>query len=501
MTITDVTEDLNKITEETLQAIKKAQTAGVLASTGLYGYDLSGVVSLIPVNTPFYNLIPRTSGEGSAAAHWRMLMNVNSTQPNPFVGLDAGGYMINISELDVLATYQPVRVSGKVTRDAIALAKNYADAKAISSTQTLMQWRIAENKGLIGGQNFPLPTIGTVTLTPATTGGTIASGTTLYVRCAARSPYNYYFGGSGALSGAGVGAAVGTTTSTNKVTATVPAVRGAVAYDWYTSTDNTTYYYANTTTVNTAVFTATLSGAATVPVIPGLFQTAPVYATVVSAGDTSSSTNSYNGFIATLSGSYLNNGTGLTTYGAGSTTVSGATLTSLDGAALTASSQGVAEIDAMLLNIWNTANLSPTRMVMNAQEAQNLALKVLGTNAAVTYLTPGDPKRRGFDAGATVSGYINRASGGDRVAIMVDPWWPVGSIGFMTDSVPYPNSGFSATFEARQLQPVTQFDYGVALTQGGAGGGPREEWDQSSLETFINRAPVACGLISNIANG
>lgn len=495
---TSVLDDLSKISEETLQLIKKAQTTGVLASTGLYGYDLSGVVSLIPVNTPFYNLIPRTSGDGSAAAHWRMLLNINNSQPNPFVGLDAGGNFINISELDVLANYMPVRVSGKVTRDAIALAKNYADAKAISSTQTLMQWRILENKGLIGAANFALPTIGTVTVTAATTGGTIASGTTYHVKCAARSGYNYYWGGSG-IASADASVAVGTTTSTNKVTATVPAVRGAVAYDWWTSTDGTNYFYNTTTTVNTAVFTATLSAANTVPSTPGLYTTAPSNTPPVA--DTSYSTNAYNGFIATLAGSYLNNGTGIVTYGTGSSTASGATMTSLDGAALTASSQGVAEIDAMLLAIWNTAQLSPTRMVMNAQESQNLALKVLGTNSAVTYLTPGDPQRRGFDAGATVSGYINRASGGDRVEIMVDPHWPVGSIGFMTDRVPYPNSGFANTFEARELQGVSQFDYGVSLTPGGAGSGPREEWDQSSLETFVNRAPVACGLISNIANG
>jgi hypothetical protein len=493
-----VMDSLSDISEETLQAIKKAQTAGVLASTGLYGYDLSGVVSLVPVNTPFYNLIPRKSGEGSAAAHWRTLLNVNSTQPNPFVGLDAGGNFINISELDVLANYMPVRVSGKVTRDAIALAKNYADAKAIASTQTLMQWRILENKALIGGQNFALPTIGTVTVTAATTGGAITSGTTYYVKCAARSGYNYYWGGSG-IASAAASVAVGTTTSTNKVTATVPSVRGAVAYDWWTSTDNTNYFYTTTTTVNTAVFTAILAAGATVPSVPGLYSTAP--SNTVPAADTSYSANSYNGFLATLSGSYLNAGTGLATYGTGSTTVSGATITSLDGATLTASSQGVAEIDAMLMSIWNAAQLSPTRMVMNAQEGQNLALKVLGTNSATTFLTPGDPQRRGFDAGATVSGYINRASGGDRVEIMVDPHWPVGSIGFMTDRIPYPNSGVSNTFEARELQGVNQFDYGVSLTPGGAGSGPREEWDQSSLETFVNRAPVACGVIQNIANG
>jgi hypothetical protein len=51
--------DLNEITDETLQAIQKAATAGVISSTGLVGFDLSGVVSLVPVNTPTYDT-PRT---------------------------------------------------------------------------------------------------------------------------------------------------------------------------------------------------------------------------------------------------------------------------------------------------------------------------------------------------------------------------------------------------------------------------------------------------------
>jgi len=239
--------DIPGITEETLDAIRKAQTAGVIGTTGLYGYDLSGVVSLVPVVTPWFERVARKQGDGSQAAHWRALLNINNTQPNPFTGIDGGGNFVNFKELDVLAAYQPVRLSGKITQDAIALAKNYADAKAISVTGTLMQWRIAENKALLGGQNFALPVVGTVTLTPATSGGSLATGT-VFLKAQARSPYNYYYGGSGVTS-AEVSVAV--TGPTASVTATVVAMKGAVAYDWFASGATGTEVYVGTTTVNT----------------------------------------------------------------------------------------------------------------------------------------------------------------------------------------------------------------------------------------------------------
>lgn len=484
--------DYAGITTDTLDQIKKAQTNGVTSASGLVGYDLSGVVSLVPVNTPWFNRVARKTGDGSKAAVWRALLNVNNAQPNPFVGFDQGGSFIKISEQDVLAPYVPVRVSGEVTRDAIDLAKNYADAKAIAVTSTLMQWRIQENKALLGGQNFALPAIGTPTVTAGVAGtGTIASGTAVNVKVAARSGMNYYWGGSGVASSQGTVTTSTVAGGTYSATATVAAVRGAVAYDWYVGG-----FYYTTTVVNTVLITAVpTANAGTVPNLPDLFTTAP---TAVPTADTSYSSNSYNGLIASLAGDYSS--TGLVTYGSG--VASGASFTSLNGLALTANSQGVTEIDNMLLAIYNQAQLSPTAMLINGQEAQNIKAKILATNAAVTYLNPDAASRDGVIGGGSVSGYINGASGGDRVDIVVDPHLPPGRIVFVTERVPYPNSGIANTFEARCLRDVSEFDYGAQLdTTPGNNGGPREVWDVSSTETFVNRAPVACGVISEIANG
>lgn len=483
--------DYTGITADTLEQIKKAQTNGVLTSTGLVGYDLSGVVSLVPVNTPWFNRVPRKAGDGSKAAVWRALLNVNNAQPNPFVGADQGGGFIKVSEQDVLAPYVPVRVSGEVTRDAIDFAKGYADAKAIAVTSTLMQWRIQENKALLGGQAFALPSIATPTVTTSATGGSIGASTAVNVKVAARSGLNYYWGGSGIASAQGSATTATTAGTTYSATASVAAVRGAVAYDWYVAG-----FYYTTTVVNTVTITSIpTANSATVPSLPDLYTVAP---TAVPTADTSYSANSYNGLIASIAGDYGTSG--LVTPGSG--LASGATFTSLGGATLTANSQGVAEIDAALLAIYNAAQLSPTAMIINGQEAQNIKAKILATNAAVTYLNPDAASRDGVIGGGAVSGYINGASGGDRVDIVVDPHLPPGRIVFVTERVPYPNSGIANTFESRTLRDVSEFDYGAQLdTTPGNNGGPREVWDVSSTETFVNRAPVACGVITDIANG
>ena len=480
------------ISAETLEAIQKAQTNGVNISTGVFGYDLSGIVSLVPVVTPLYDRIPRKQGPvGSNAANWRALLNVNNQQPNPFSGRDGGGGLVVVSEQDVSQKYQPVRVSGKVTRDAVDFARNYADAKGIASVQTLMQWRIADKKTLFGGQAYPLPNIGTVTLTTATTGGSIHAATTFYVKAAARSALNYYWGGSSIASASatittGAGA-------TNSVTAVVPAVKGAVAYDWFTSVNNVAYFYAGTTTVNKNVFTSVLAAAATLPNIPDLYATPP--ANIPPAVDTSYSVDAYNVLLACTLGDYTPNAF-ITT--PGTAISSGATYISLDGASFTATSQGITELDDLNSAIYAQAQVSPTAYLVAPQQASDMASHILGTNQAVTYLQP-EQGRVGITGGASLARYINRVTG-DTIEIVPDPHQPPGTVVAVTERVPYPNSGIANTFEVRTLREVAQFDYGVPLSVG-ASGGPAEVWDQSAIEALVHNAPVSCGVISNIAKG
>lgn len=481
-----MTTDLNGITEETLAAVRKAQTAGLTAGTGIAGVDLSGVVSLVPVNTPFYDRVKRTTTpQGANAAQWKTLLNVNAAQPNPFVGFDGGGNFIQFAEQDVLAKFQPVRVSGRVTYDEVDLSRGYADARALAVTGTLMQWRLAENKALLGGQNFPLPAIGAPVVTNSNTGGSIASASSPSVKVAARSGFNYYYGGSGVASAATAGAA--TSGSTSSVSASVAAVRGAVAYDWFVNG-----FYLTTTAQNVVTFTSIpTSNNTSVPNLPGLSVALPA---AVPTLDTSFSTFAYNGLIATLTGDYGFNGQ--TT--AGTAQSSGATVTSLNGGTLTGAGQSIVEIDNLLMSIYNSAQMSPTALVMNGALAATIGNRVLGSNAAFTYLDPKGTDRVGTTAGGSVARYVNKAAGGTILDIVVDPAFFPGMIAAVADVIPYPNSNIANTFEARCLRDVAERPYGTGLVTGPGVGGPRDEWDVSSVETFVNRAPAACALLTDI---
>ena len=490
-------ETISAETLDQITAITKAATSGITSATGFYGVDLSGVVSLVPAVTPFYDRVTRVSAPmGATAATWRASLNANASQPNPFVGRDAGGGNVIVSEHDMLAKFQPVRVTGNVTQDAIDLGRGYDDAKARATAATLIQWRIAENKGLIGGNAVALPTTGTTVVTAATTGGTMGNSTVVYIKCAARSASNYYWGGSSLCGTAGT-VTTGTTTTTNRAIATVPAVRGAVAYDWYYSTNGSTYYYATTTSVNTVSIPTVISANQALPsslVLPGLWSTAP---TAVPTVDTSYSVDQYNGLITTLDADYSAGGT-LVTYGSGDL-VSGASIISLDGATLTGASQGITELDQLNAAIFATAQCSPTCYLVSPQQANDMASKILGTNQATTFLARSDD-RTGLIGGASIGRYINRSTG-DTITVQTDPWMPPGTIVALTETVPYPTSGFSSTYEARTLREVSETAYGTSTSPSAAGYGPRFTWDCSSMESFVNRAPVAAGMLTCVAAG
>jgi hypothetical protein len=229
-----------------------------------------------------------------------------------------------------------------------------------------------------------------------------------------------------------------------------------------------------------------------VPPLPDLSTTLP---TSVPAADGSFSVNSYNGLLATIAGDYGTNA--IVTPGSGIS--SGAIFKSLDGAALTQAGGGIAELDALLLSLYNSAQLSPTAFVMNGGLSTSLSSAVLGSPGAVTYLN-NDRSRIGSVAGGTVAQYVNKAAGGQLIDIVVDPHFPAGSIVAITERIPYPEAGIGNTFEARTQRDVSQFDYASVLTPG-ANGGPADIFDVSSIETFINRAPVACAWLQNVAGG
>lgn len=499
------------ITDETLASLNKS-TSGVLASTGMYGVDLMGRVSLIPVNVPARNntsAFPRViAGQGDSLARWRAWLNLNGSQSSAAVGLDNAGSATLFGEQNAFAPYIPLAKFGRATLDAVAFGRNYDDVLADAELQTLMQLFIAQDMAIINHQAWALPTMGTVSPSAATTGGSIPSSTAIYVTVAARSGANYFEGGSG-LAASPVTVTTGTTTSTNAVTATWAAVKGAVAYDVYTGTSSGAgnQYYYTTVTTGTVTITSAITAAQAVPTtLPLLSTLAPGQGVAPLAnpatggngkspttGDTSYSANYYNGIIASSLGDY--GSVGPVTPGLGTPT--DATFIDNAGAVLALSGGGISLLDTINDDLWASVQLSPTAYMVNSLQGDEIAKLILGSSSATTFLPPTDADARtNLAGGGFIGRYVNRAAGGVPVSIEVHPRVAPGTIIARTDRVPFPGSNIGTAFEVRCQYDSMRFDYAANWSAGGTG--PRYDFEIRSNETLINYAPVAQAVASNV---
>jgi hypothetical protein len=478
---------MDATSNDTLAKILKAQTNGVNSGTGITGIDLGDLVSQVPVNTPFLDSLARTSPtQGGKYAIWRVLTNINNLQADPGTAFDYAAPLAALNELDVSSLYGKIGYGYTVTQDAIDLAKGFADARAIAVFNAMNQWKIGADKKLLLGQNFSLGTPATPTTSTATTGGTVAAATYL-IKVAARTGSNYSYGGSTIASAQ---ASQATTGATSTLTATVASIPGAVAYDWYVNG-----FYTTTTTVNTVTFTTTPPASnQPVPNLPGIYGVAP---TSVPVADTSAKATDFNGLLATLAGDYATGGaTGLVQRGNGVN--SGAQFTSLNGAQFTSSGQSINELDALNSALFNAVQMSPTRYLVSAQEANSISKLLLANGAANTFFTPGFDGRADVTAGGFIAHYVNKAAGGVPVRVEVHPNLTPGTLIAVSDRVPFPNSNISNVLEMRSLHDVADYKYDTGRNSG-AGGGPRFDGEVFSTSTLINRAPVACAVLSCIA--
>lgn len=492
---------VEEMSDATLQQFRKSQTAGIYESTGVWSYDLSDLVSLVPVVTPFRDIVAReTPKDGNPFAVWRSIMNVNSAQPDPSMGIDMAANEVQISEQDFQAKYMPTGYSGNVTQDSFDFAKGYSDVYAVETFQVLNQCLIGDDRKELCAQSFPLAAAAAPTLTQHGTGGTIGT-VQVFVGVAARTGSGYYYG-SGNSQGNSNNTTFGSG-STNSITAAVAAIRGAVSYDWFVSSNGTTWWYYTSTSVNTVTITSAITSnqpipTSTLPSIStnwkGVLGAFPTY---LATGDNGSGNpKDYDGFLATLSGDYSSNGQWAQP---GTQTANPSVYKSLDGAALTLSGGSIAEIENNLfLPLWNSVQCSPTAIMLNAAQAQEIASLVLGSGSATTFLNTDSSGRINVTAGGRVGKIINTPAGGKEVPIEVHVSLPPGTIVARTDRVPFPQAKITNVLAQRCLRDTVQFEYAAARIPGVVGGGPRKEFEIRSNSSFVNRAPVAMGVLSNV---
>jgi len=506
--------DLEQVTAETLEMVKKAQTSGILVSTGLYGYDLSGLVAQVPVNVPARNntsAFPRViAGIGSEMAVWRALLNINSQQQDAAVGYDFAGTLAKVNLVNCFAPYRPLAKAGRVTLDAQALSRNYADALAVDTLQTLNQLFISQDMHIINSQDWSLGKPSKPTLVFSETGGTIKKGEKVQVSVAARSGANYFVGGpvledaEVALSGSTEGSELETietkATETGSIVASHAAIKGAVAYDWYVGKEGGEKYYYTTTTIAQVTIKAIPTKAEALPSLPLLSATAPPATykllTERTEKDTSYSNNWYNGILASTLGDY--GAAGPVKPGEG--TSSGATFIDYGGKSIESEGASINILDQINDELFASVQLSPTAYMVNSKQGDEITAKLLGTSAATTFLPPTDAAARtNLAGGGYIGTYVNKAAGGVQVPIEIHPRVAPGTIIARTDRVPFPGSNIGAAFNVRLQFDTMQFDYAANYNPGKLGGGPRYDYEIRSMETLVNYAPVAQAVACNIA--
>jgi len=504
--------DVEQITKETLEAVKKAASEGVLVSTGIAGVDLSGQVALVPVNVPARNntsAFPRvTAGEGAATAEWRALLNINSQQTDAAVGSDYAGTLAKFEDQNCFAPYRPLAKACRVTLDAVSFARNWADALAIGKLQTLNQLFIGQDMHIINSQGWSLGKPSKPTLVASTTGGSIKKGEKVSVVVAARSGANYFTGsevnanvtGSGSTEGSEAETVETETLETCSVTASHPAIKGAVAYDWYVGKESGEKYYYTTTTVASVTITKLPVAAAALPKLPLLSAAEPAKTAKLlgerTDKDTSySNTKWYNGLIASTLGDYGEAGP----VKPGSGTESGAVFIDHGGNPITGEGSNIPLLDEAFSEIWASVQLSPTAVMVNSLQGTEISDLLLGSSAATTFLPPTDAAARtNLAGGGYIGSYVNKAAGGVQVPIEVHPHMAPGTMFIRTERVPFPGSNIGSVFEVRNQYDTMEFQYAANYNPGVAGGGPRYDSEIRSMETLINRAPVAQTVISNV---
>lgn len=503
----------NSITAETLAMMKpsvqKALTTGITTGTGLTGYELEEPSKkLFPVWTPFRNRIPRVHAPvGSMAAHWKAITKIDANRQRPSVPFGQAGALLATEELDFQSNYYTIAQGNTVQMDAQMLARGFEDLRATAGINTLYSMMIAEDRMLIGGQNFNIPQPPTPILANATTGGSILHGLTVHVRVVARNHENYYYGG-GSLPSADKTVATDAALDTNKITASVPsqlngafnqALGGVVAYDWYVSSDGTNYFYYTTTTVNTVQISFIPSSDNATPTLPEL---APADTWANAQTDTSADANASNGLLATLSGAYLN---GIfVAPGTASSQPSGALFQSLDGNKLNASAGRIVEIDNAIRQIWDNVQLSPTRILVSGEQMMDITAGIVksGEGGGGTYKFIGNnpADSRALHAGYAVVDYTNPIFPSQPIAIETMPHLMPGTIIILTEVLPYPNNQVANVLEVETQQEYQQLEYAMSR-QDGPNGGPRYDLEVRAIECFKNYFPASMAVIQNVASG
>lgn len=492
----DVLNVSKETTSMTRALISKATTGGFTSNTGNSGVDLAPFVSLVPVDTPFYNSTPRMQvAQGAPFTQWQVLQNLNNIQNYKFVAPDLAGALVQNSVISLSNQFARTAQRQTVYLDNIGQSLGYVDPYSLAVVQAINQKLIQEDILMLNAITFSIGSTPAPSVSASNTGGQIAASTAVNVQVAARSGYNYYTGGSTAAT-AEVSVTTDSTSSTNSVTATIASPQElASAYDWFVNG-----YYYTTTSVPTVTITSIPTSNQTVPntsALPLLYGAGTVAITSVPTTDTSYSTEGYTGLLGSILAD-LSSVSGLASYvtpGTGAT--QGAYRQNLGGGQLTVDGTQITQLDELLLAIFGIWQIQPTRFLVAPQQMNDISSSIMGGNNAVNFFSPTSiEQHRGLVAGGSVPVYVTPVVG-QPVQLQVMPHLPPGTIIAVCDEIPFPASNIGATFQMRTEYDNFLFQYGVDAENGG----PRWTFEVRTQAAPINFGGPTMGVITGIAPG
>lgn len=457
------------------------------ATTGLQAYNLDPVVkNLVPFQSPLRDVIPRATGGFSIQASWRAISSWNAAQLHAGASEGRRGGRIAATMKDFMAQFRTIGLEGNVSQEAINAGNTFDDVKARMVLGVLQSLFQEEEKIIVGGNaTRALARTPTPTLTLSTTGGAIAHATTTSVVCVAltNDALRRFTVGTGlqqqvvrqnadnsvdtinaGTARPSVAATVATASgTTNSIVAKVTPLRGAYGYAWYVGTAGAERLMSITTV-----------GQVSITALPSTGQ----LFSLLDDADYSRDQLIFDGLLGMCGNdeteahyTALTNGSTLTPDGQG----------------------GVVEIDNMLSAFYDAHFFVPDEIWMSTQEATSLRLLVARAGNATSLGRFTFPMGQAGNAmgSAVPIGYNNTYGVPKTLAIRQHPFWPKGTMLFLTRSLPYPSNGISDMLRMYLRQDYWQQEW-PAISRSSEFG----VYTDGVLQHFW---PGSMGLITNIS--
>lgn len=501
---------LGNITRETLDEANalyeelEAAKAGYSTSGGQMAINLEEFSKLaVPEFSPLRDEIPRTSPIGNVAGlqpQWDIVTSFNATDIKIYVQEGKRGAAITPIVSRKSAPYVTLGLENNLTFEAESGAFGHENLDEQAVLGLMNEMYSQEERVIIGGNaGQALGTAGTIALTDEASGGSLTN-TAYYFGVVAltfdgldlttansavpQSVTNTLAGPYGGTTpfngGSGQPSAVQTITpagSGHSVVATVPAVAGALGYAWFMGTASSGGYFAGTSAINSFNFTVVPSSAG------------QAYSALVAA-DYSKNALSFDGiFSQTSQNGYIY------TMPTGAAAVGGA------GTGLTAapsgSGIGIVEFENVLSYFWNTYRTSIGKILVNAQEMQNITNKILSAGSAPLLRFNYDRssiENNQVIGGATIGMYLNKycMGGPQLIPIILHPYVPAGTVLFIPTKIPYRVTNIGTIMRMNTRKDYYAMKWPELQRQ--------REWGVYAEEVLQIYTPFAFGAIVNIAN-